>query len=78
MDQRIINLFDRFTHGGMSRREFLDKLALMAGSAAAIATIMTIMETPANFFAISTVCFMSTSPINYQLLITNYQLQNTG
>ena len=30
MDQRIINLYDRFTHGGMSRREFLDRLAELA------------------------------------------------
>ena len=35
MDQRIINLYDRFTHGGMSRREFFDRLAELAGSAAA-------------------------------------------
>ena len=27
MDQQIINLYDRFTHGGMDRREFLDRLA---------------------------------------------------
>ena len=35
MDQKIINLYDRFTHGGMNRREFLDRLAELAGSAAA-------------------------------------------
>ena len=35
MDQTIINLYDRFTHGGMSRREFLDRLAKLAGSTAA-------------------------------------------
>jgi len=27
MDQRIINLYDRFTHGALSRRDFLDRLA---------------------------------------------------
>ena len=27
MDQRIINLYDQFTHGGMNRRDFLDRLA---------------------------------------------------
>jgi carboxymethylenebutenolidase len=32
MDQKIINLYDQFTHGGMSRREFLDRLTAMAGS----------------------------------------------
>ena len=35
MDQRVINLYDRFTHGGISRREFLDRLADLTGSAAA-------------------------------------------
>ena len=35
MDQKIINLYDTFTHGGMSRRDFLDRLAELAGSTAA-------------------------------------------
>ncbi len=44
MDQKFITLFDRFTHGGMSRREFLDKLKLLAGSAAAAAAILPVLE----------------------------------
>src|SRR6202040_660491 len=32
VDQGIINLYDRFTHGGMSRRDFLDRLAELARS----------------------------------------------
>jgi len=44
MDQKIITLFDTFTHGGMSRRDFLDKLTLMAGSAAAATAILPILE----------------------------------
>ncbi len=40
MNQTIIDLYDRFTHGGMSRREFLDRLArLTGGSAAAMAVL---------------------------------------
>ena len=35
MDQRIIDLYDNFTHGGMNRRAFLDRLAEIAGSSAA-------------------------------------------
>jgi hypothetical protein len=35
MDQRVINLYDRFTHGGINRRKFLDRLSGIAGSAAA-------------------------------------------
>ena len=44
MDQKIINLFDRYTHGGMSRRDFLDKLAPMAGSTAAVTAILPFLE----------------------------------
>jgi carboxymethylenebutenolidase len=35
VDPRIIRLFDNYTHGGMSRRAFLDRLATLTGSAAA-------------------------------------------
>ncbi|MFL5101633.1 MAG: dienelactone hydrolase family protein [Xanthobacteraceae bacterium] len=44
MDQRIINLYDRFTHGGMSRRDFLDRLAELAGSAAAAAALLPLLQ----------------------------------
>jgi carboxymethylenebutenolidase len=44
MDQRIINLYDRFTHGGMSRRDFLDRLAEAAGSVAAAAALLPLLE----------------------------------
>ncbi|ETR78508.1 carboxymethylenebutenolidase [Afipia sp. P52-10] len=35
MDQRIIDLYDGFTHGRISRRDFFDRLTALAGSAAA-------------------------------------------
>jgi carboxymethylenebutenolidase len=44
MDQRIIDLFDRFTHGGMRRREFLERLSLLAGSAAAASALLPLLE----------------------------------
>jgi carboxymethylenebutenolidase len=44
MDQRIINLYDRFTHGGMNRREFLDQLTELAGSAAAAAALLPLLQ----------------------------------
>jgi carboxymethylenebutenolidase len=44
VDQRIINLYDRFTHGGMNRREFLDRLAELAGSAAAAAALLPLLQ----------------------------------
>jgi carboxymethylenebutenolidase len=44
MDQKIITLFDTYTHGGMSRRTFLDRLTLAAGSAAAATALLPILE----------------------------------
>ena len=44
LDQRIINLYDRFTHGGMNRRSFLDELARLAGSTAAAAALLPLLQ----------------------------------
>ena len=44
MDQRIINLYDSFTHGGMNRRDFLDRLTGLTGSAAAAAALMPLLQ----------------------------------
>ena len=44
MDQHIINLYDRFTHGAMSRRAFLDRLVELTGSAAAAAAVLPLLQ----------------------------------
>ena len=44
MDQRIIDLYDEYTHGGSSRRQFLDRLARLAGGAAAAAALLPILQ----------------------------------
>ena len=44
MDQRIINLYDSFTHGSMNRRDFLDRLATLAGSTAAAAALLPLLQ----------------------------------
>ena len=44
MDQRIINLYDHFTHGGMNRRAFLDRLSQLAGSTAAAAALLPLLQ----------------------------------
>jgi carboxymethylenebutenolidase len=44
MDQTIINLFDSYTHGGMNRRAFLDRLAVLAGSTAAASALLHVLE----------------------------------
>ena len=44
MDQRIIDLYDRFTHGALSRRGFLDRLAEIAGSSAAALALLPLLQ----------------------------------
>jgi carboxymethylenebutenolidase len=44
VDQRIIDLYDHFTHGGISRRDFLDRLSRVAGSAAAAAALLPLLQ----------------------------------
>lgn len=44
MDQRIIDLYDDFTHGGMNRRAFIDRLAALAGSTAAATALLPILQ----------------------------------
>jgi carboxymethylenebutenolidase len=44
MDQRIIDLYDNFTHGGISRRTFLDRLAEIAGSTAAALALLPLLQ----------------------------------
>jgi carboxymethylenebutenolidase len=44
IDQRYIDLFDDFTHGTMSRREFMERLTKLAGGAAAAAALVPILQ----------------------------------
>jgi carboxymethylenebutenolidase len=44
MDQRIINLWDSFTHGEISRRSFLDRLAALSGSTAAAMALLPLLQ----------------------------------
>jgi len=44
MDQRIINLYDHFTHGGMSRRDFMERLTTLAGSTAAATALLPLLQ----------------------------------
>lgn len=41
VDQTIINLYDDFTHGHISRRDFLDRLTAITGSAGAATAVYT-------------------------------------
>ena len=44
MDQKIVDLYDSFTHGGMNRRQFLDRLTEMAGSSAAAVALLPLLQ----------------------------------
>ena len=44
MDQKIIDLYDNFTHGGMNRRQFLDRLTEVAGSSAAAVALLPLLQ----------------------------------
>jgi carboxymethylenebutenolidase len=44
MDQRIINLYDEYTHKPLSRQDFLRRLALLAGGTAAAMTLLPLLE----------------------------------
>jgi carboxymethylenebutenolidase len=50
-DQAIINLYDQFTHGAMSRRQFLDKLAVLAGGTAAASALLSALQNDYAFAA---------------------------
>ena len=43
MTQDIINLYDAFTHGQLSRRAFMERLTLVAGGAAAASTMLGVL-----------------------------------
>jgi carboxymethylenebutenolidase len=44
LDQKIIDLYDEFTHGTMSRRNFLDRLAQLAGGPAAAGALLPLLH----------------------------------
>ena len=44
MEQKIIDLYDSYTHGGMSRRSFLDRLAMLAGGTAAATALLPMLR----------------------------------
>ena len=44
MDQKIINLYDEYTHSGISRKDFMRKLAILTGSTALAMNILPLLE----------------------------------
>ena len=44
MDQRIINLYDEYTHKPLTRQEFIKRLTLLSGSTAAAMALLPLLE----------------------------------
>ena len=44
MEQKYIDLFDRYTHGQMKRRDFLERLTLLAGGTTAASALLPALE----------------------------------
>ena len=44
MDQRIINLFDEYTHAPLSRKEFMDRLKKLSGGAVLALAALAVLE----------------------------------
>jgi len=44
MDQKIINLYDEYTHSGISRKEFMQKLGILTGSTALALNLLPLLE----------------------------------
>ena len=44
MDQKIIDLYDAYTHLPLPRRVFLDRLSKLAGGTAAAAALLPVLE----------------------------------
>jgi len=44
MDQKMIDLYDEYTHGLLDRREFLKRLSFLAGSTAAAIALLPMLE----------------------------------
>lgn len=53
MDQKIINLYDAYTHSQINRKEFMKKLAFITGSTALAMTVLPLLEN--NYAAAATV-----------------------
>ena len=65
MDQRIINLYDEYTHKPLSRNEFLRRLVLLTGSTAAAMAVLPMIEVNQAHAAITPDQDLFTERISY-------------
>lgn len=65
MDQKIINLYDEYTHKPLSRSEFLKRLAMLAGGTTAAMTLLPLLEVNYTHAAVTTDGDLFTERITY-------------
>jgi len=65
MDQRIINLYDEYTHKPLGRKEFLRRLTLITGSTSAAMAILPMIEVNQARAAITSADDLFTERITY-------------
>ncbi|HEV7330423.1 MAG TPA: dienelactone hydrolase family protein [Flavisolibacter sp.] len=65
MDQKIINLYDEYTHKPLSRQEFLKRLAVLAGGTAAALTLLPMLESNYAKAAVTSPNDLFTEYVNY-------------
>lgn len=65
MDQRIISLYDEYTHKPLSRQEFLRRLILLTGSTAAAMAVLPQIEVNATNAAVTPETDLFTERISY-------------
>lgn len=67
MDQKIINLYDSYTHSQLNRKEFIKKLSILTGGTAMALTILPLLEN--NYVAAASLVnedLLSTETISYK------------
>ncbi len=65
MDQRVINLYDEYTHKPLTRQEFLRRLAMLTGSTAAALAILPMIEVNQAHAAITSPDDLFTERVKY-------------
>ncbi|MDX1908634.1 MAG: dienelactone hydrolase family protein [Bacteroidia bacterium] len=65
MDQRIINLYDEYTHKPLTRAEFLERLVALTGSLAAAGAILPLLEPNATLAAVTSPEELFTEYVTY-------------
>jgi carboxymethylenebutenolidase len=66
MDQRIINLYDEYTHKPLSRQEFMRRLILLTGGVTAAMTILPLLEVNYAHAAVTTDDDLFTERVTYK------------